>query len=181
MNIILLIDDNPIWRSRAGIVSPVQRIIDSVAACRAAQRLVISATPSWTEDRQHYRVAPFTLPSPSMRSWIRYSSASSETQVYDIMRELCLDSAVVLSSATPCVFPFMLDEIFSGTPNKEYGLRSFSWAEVVRGDFLTTRGTLSDLQLSADSIEYAYSEVMKGAAWEEVMEEINGEQGSVSI
>jgi hypothetical protein len=75
----------------------------------------------------------------------------------------------------------MLDEIFSGLPNKEYGLRVFTWSEVVRGGFLDTAGTLSGANLSAEDVEYAYSEVIKGAAWEEVMEEINGEQGSVSI
>lgn len=181
MNVILLIDDNELWRSATGIISPTQRIIDSIAGCRGVQRLAVSATPSWTEDRQYYRVAPFALPSPKIRSWIRYSSAPPETQVYEIMREMGWDSAVVLSSRTPFMFSFMLDEIFFGLPNKEYGLRTFSWSEVVRGGFLETTGTLSSLQVSAEDIDYAYSEVIKGAAWEEVLEEINGEQGPVSI
>jgi len=181
MNIIILLDDNPLWRAAVGIHSLAQRLIDSAVGCRGVQRLAVSALPSWTEDRQYYRVAPFQLPSPKIRSWIRYSSSGSEQQVYEVMRELGWDTALVLSSATPCVFSFMLDEIFSGLPNKEYGLRVFTWSEVVRGGFLDTAGTLSNANLSAEDVEYAYSEVIKGAAWEEVMEEINGEQGSVSI
>lgn len=181
MNVIILIDEDPIWRSQSVAVSLAQRMIDSVADCKAVQRLAVSATPSWTEDRQYYRVAPFQLPTPRIRSWLRYSSAQPEEQVYEIMREMGWDNVVVLTAATPCIFSFMLDEIFSGLPNKEYGLRSFTWSEVVRGGFLNTSGTLSNIKLIAEDIEYAYLEVIKGAAWEEVMEEINGEQGSVSI
>lgn len=181
MNVIILIDDNPLWRERAGVLSLAQKMINSVSNTRAVQRLFISATPSWMEDRQYYKVAPFTLPVPALRSWIKYSSEVAEDQVYNIMRDMGWDSAVVLSASTPCVFPFMLDEIFSGLPNKEYGLKLVTWSEVVRGGFLSTSGELSNILLSAQDIEYAYAEVTNGAAWEEVMEEINGEQRSVPI
>jgi hypothetical protein len=76
----------------------------------------------------------------------------------------------------------MIDELFSGIPNKEYGLRLTSWADAVRGGLLAefNKGS-SNIQVTQENMYHAYSEIIKGAAWEEIMEELNGEQGPVSI
>ena len=63
MNVIMLLDNDPLWRAAVGVNSLAQRLIDAAVGCRGVQRLVVSALPSWTEDRQYYRVAPFHLPS----------------------------------------------------------------------------------------------------------------------
>jgi len=178
MNVILLLDKSPAWRYDAAGVPLIQRHIDAVAGSRAVRRLAVSADPSWVEDQQFYRVSPFTMPSSKLRSWLRYSPAPPEEQVYEIMKEMAWDEALVFGSFTPFVFSFMIDEIFSGMPNKEYELSQTTWKDAVRGGFLSRfKEKASKFHVTPDNVFYAYSEVIKGAAWEEVMEEINAEQG----
>lgn len=178
MNIILLLDKSPIWRYDAAGVPLVQRHIDAAVGSRAVRRMAVSADPSWAEDQQFYRVSPFTMPSSKLRSWLRYSPASPDEQVYEIMKEMAWDSALVIGSFTPFMFSFMIDEIFSGIPNKEYELSQITWQDAVRGVFLSRlEEKTSKFQVTPDNVFYAYSEVIKGAAWEEVMEEIDAEQG----
>ncbi len=182
MNVILLLDSANIWKMDAGGVSVAQRHIDAVMGCRGVQRLAVSATREWTGENAFFKVPVFSMPGMKLRSWIRYASESAETQVYDVMREMGWDSAVIIGSHTPFLFTFMLDEIFDGLPNKEYGLRIVRWQDVVRGNFLEgIKGSLSDIKISEDIIDYCYSEVIRGAAWEEITEEINGEQKSIPI
>jgi hypothetical protein len=182
VNIILLLDNSPIWRTDAGGASLVQRHIDAIVACKAVQRLAISAHPTLSEDQRFYRVPLYTVSNQKIRYWIRYSEESAQDQVYDIMREMGWDRALVLGSFSPYLFTFMLDEVFSGAENREYGLRQISWGEVVSGDIITNIVKQeSRLSIAPDDIYYAYSEVIKGAAWEEVLEEIDGKQGSLPI
>lgn len=182
MNVILLLDNSPIWRADAGGTSLVQRHIDAIVACRGVQRLAISAHPSLSEDQRFYRVPLYTVSNQKIRYWIRYSDSSAHEQVYDIMREMGWDRALVLGSFSPYLFTFMLDEIFAGFENKEYGIKQFSWSEVVAGDVVNNIVKQeSKLSVEPDDIYYAYSEVIRGAAWEEVLEEIDGKQGSLPI
>lgn len=182
MNVILLLDKSPTWRYDAAGVALVQRHIDAVTGSRCVRRLAVSADPSWAEDQQFYRVSPFAMPGTKLRSWLRYSAAQPEEQVYDIMKEMAWDSALVLGSFAPFMFSFMLDELFLGQPNKEYELKLITWHDAVRGGFLSAFGDKTDkLRVTPDNVFYAYSEMLKGAAWEEVMEDINAEQGPLPI
>jgi hypothetical protein len=182
MNVILLLDTSPVWKMDTGGLSLIQRHIDVIANTKSVQRLVISADPGWSSDQQFYKVSPFTMPAMRLRSWIRYSSASKDDQVYDIMKEMGWDTALVLGSFSPYLFTFMLDEIFSGIPNKEYGLRLVKWSEAVAGGLLAGfEDNARKLPVTQENIYYAYNEVIKGAAWEDVMEDLNGEQSSIPI
>ena len=182
MNVILLLDRAQLWRHDAAGTSVVQRHIDAISASRCVQRLVVSADPAWADDQQFYKIPYFSMPGTKLRSSLRYSSTPADEQIYDTMKEMSWESALVLGSFAPYMFTFMIDELFSGIPNKEYGLRLTSWADAVRGGLLAefNKGS-SKIQVTQENMYHAYSEIIKGAAWEEVMEELNGEQGPVSI
>lgn len=182
MNVILLLDKSQLWKHDAAGTSVAQRHIDAISASRWVARLAVSANPIWADDQQFYRIPHFAMPGTKLRSWIRYSSASADEQVYDVMREMGWESALVLGSFAPYLFTFMIDELFMGLPNKEYGLRLTSWSDAVRGGLQAELETNpSQIQVTQENIYYVYSEMVKGAAWEEVMEELNGEQGSVPL
>lgn len=152
-----------------------QVIIDNIAASRPVRRLTVVRNQRWVEGVSG-RAPLFSLPPQDvLRSTLVWASKDSlEEEVYAAFRVQNIDSAVVITAQTPYIKEFMFSEVFDKTNNAV--LFSTSWADLVNKCAIFGK---TSFPTDPETLSYIYGELNRGASWDDIVEEFNGQQSSI--
>lgn len=171
MNCIVDLRHSAAFERKFGGRSLAQRALDAVAASPYVQKCAICTTEElrpiltggWIKNQQ------ITVDPQIFRVLV-----AGEPYVVTAMRQFGWPEAIVIDPLHP-VFGFMLNEaILDGRLST--GISKISWIDAVRlGGPTNTAVNLSDQKLG-----YIFAEMDAGAAWDELMEDLN-EQEDIPI
>lgn len=175
MNILIFIDSWEGWGWDIGGKTLASSIVDCVMQTESVLRVGILLSTKWAVGASG-RQSLFSLPQadsipgryPSTN--VIWDSGSAETSLQRGFRAFNFNKALPISKENIYLWPFMLNEVFSGLENKEYGLKEITWNEVILDK--KTLNKSCPFKCDVITLQYVYSEMAAGAAWEELLEEI---------
>jgi hypothetical protein len=182
MNIVIWFDEWEGWAYPAGGQNLAQRIIQAASDSSCVRRIAVIQSQRWAtgaSGKAPLFVAPVStggLAPPISMFW----ESGTPDQLARIYRICDFESALVLGKSHVYMWPFMVQEVFEGKTNKEYGLQRTQWSEVIGG---ASNLFLDACRFPHDplTLQYVYTEMTAGAAWEDILTELesNGKQEQV--
>jgi hypothetical protein len=175
MNVIIHIDEWSGWQHPAAGMTLANRLISAVANSESVRRIVLVVNTRWAtgiSGKNPIFLVPSSVDGIAPATTLIWEQPPVVTQLKRVYRVCDLNSALVLGRANLYIWPFMIDEVFLGKPNKEYGLQETTWRNIIEGTATDQHTKECKYRHDVDTLQYIYSEMASGAAWEELLVEL---------
>lgn len=173
VDIVILYDESPSWQYPVLGLNIAQHVLNACCDFIGTQRVFVSTPINWAIGVSGKRqIIEFPIGSAKITQF--WNEFTQEQQLIKIFRSSNIQEAIVLTSSTMYVWPFMLAEVFEKANNSV--LFSTKWSDIIKGNLVLPK---IELENNSETLIDVYSEMANGASWEDIMEDYNGKQDTI--